>query len=910
VLVLGGAAGAAPDAGAGSAGVAQRAAVDAARSVAAAVAPKPQPRARVRALTVKRRVLARRGRMRVRIRYGAVGGVRVMVRVRRPGGRRISPFVRRRLVRFRNPGRRTVKLRLTRFGRRLARSPKRACATLRVTVIGRARLQVPRVNRARFSPPTRSRKPRLSKKRQRVRPARGVVCGGGTGSPGPSPPGPIRAGAASADITPPIGTPMFAYTARSNLANPEGILQIIGDPNPDENLYAKTFVPSEGIHTRVRARALVIEQFGRKFALVQTDLGGLPYALTQEVLRRVADLGIERERLLLSATHTHSSTGPIWPADSAGYALLGGDAFEPRAFDLTADGIEESIRAADANLEPARLGTATAELRGASRNRAFDAFRRNPDVPGDEAGARAVSIDPNLTVIRVDAAAGHPIAAWSNFAVHPTSFGDDNLLFSGDNVATAERVAERGIAASAAAQGNAAPAARPPVNVWTNSSEGDISPDGGPDRDGSEALQYVPNSFASANMAGNRVGFGTLRAWQEAGKAMKDEVALDARQTFVSFDGTVADQQPVGPLQALGQGGITADDGTCNPLPVGIPGQNPKFPLIAGVGLVPSVNPVSVWRVDRLGVLGLPAEVTKQMGQRIRARLQQGSGGLVDRFALAGLSGGYVSYTSTPEEYDHCGYEGSFTLFGRQQGARWREAAASVLAALQSGEPATGAPEPLPLGFGIGNPGPVDLTPTAGQVVSEPPAAVNRHARATFSWRGGDPAVDAPRGGTFVTLQRLVGGNWVAVGSDDSERDTTALGADGVWTETWQFAECDPLGSYRFLVRGVADRGSGPEPYEAISQEFQLEHTPPLVPGTPTVAGGVAGVTATYADPGPDILVALPRRVRTGAATLRINGTDTQAELDPARLRFVAPASNGATVEVLSVEDGCGNSSP
>ena len=107
---------------------------------------------------------------------------------------------------------------------------------------------------------------------------------------------------------------MFAYTARSGLANPPAeSLQIIGDP--DENLYAKSFVPSEGIHTRVRARAIVIEQRGRKFALVQADLGGLPFALTQEVLERVADTGITGDRLLLSATHTHSSTGPIWPAD-------------------------------------------------------------------------------------------------------------------------------------------------------------------------------------------------------------------------------------------------------------------------------------------------------------------------------------------------------------------------------------------------------------------------------------------------------------------------------------------------------------------------------------------------------------------------------------------------------------------
>src|SRR2546421_7514960 len=95
----------------------------------------------------------------------------------------------------------------------------------------------------------------------------------------------VRAGAASADITPPIGTPMFAYTARSGVANPDNTsaiaLQVVAAPHSGE--YAKTFVATRGIHTRVKARALVLESGGQKFALAQVDLGGIPYLLTQEV---------------------------------------------------------------------------------------------------------------------------------------------------------------------------------------------------------------------------------------------------------------------------------------------------------------------------------------------------------------------------------------------------------------------------------------------------------------------------------------------------------------------------------------------------------------------------------------------------------------------------------------------------
>ena len=146
-------------------------------------------------------------------------------------------------------------------------------------------------------------------------------------------------GAANADITPPVGTPMFAFTARSNVFGPslDRPMQILADP--DTNLYAKTFEPSQGIHTRVRARAIVIESGGKKYALVQADLGGLPYALTQEVLKRVASTGITGDRLLLSATHTHSSSGAIWSVDNSGYAYVGGDAYDPRVFEQVASGI-------------------------------------------------------------------------------------------------------------------------------------------------------------------------------------------------------------------------------------------------------------------------------------------------------------------------------------------------------------------------------------------------------------------------------------------------------------------------------------------------------------------------------------------------------------------------------------------
>src|SRR3954462_3641996 len=303
----------------------------------------------------------------------------------------------------------------------------------------------------------------------------------------------LRAGAASADITAPVGTPMFAYTARSKLANPSHLgeaPELFADPDP--NLYAKTFVASRGIHMRILSRALVLQQGTTKLALVQADLGGLPYALTQSVLERIRPTGIDGDHLLLSATHTHSSTGPIWPADNLGYAALGGDFFDPRIFELTAQGIAEAILRADRRLQPARAGVATVQVHDASRNREPDPFKRNKDL-----ATSPDSINPDLTVLRLDDRRGRPLGLWSNFAVHPTSFGDGNLDFSGDNAGVAARLAEAKTGA---------------VDVWTNAAEGDASPNGDPAKLGGEAVQYTPTDAAKAHLARERTAAGIVRA--------------------------------------------------------------------------------------------------------------------------------------------------------------------------------------------------------------------------------------------------------------------------------------------------------------------------------------------------------------------------------------------------------------
>jgi neutral ceramidase len=705
----------------------------------------------------------------------------------------------------------------------------------------------------------------------------------------------LEAGAAAADITGRVGTPMFAYTARSYIFSPDPAklqahaMQMVADP--DTGLYAKTFEPSVGIHTRLLARAIVLRQGGQKYALAQADLGGLPYALVQEVASRIKPTGIDAQHILLSATHSHSSVGAIWPVDNNGYAFVGGDAFDPRVFDSTAQGIAEAIIAADSRLTPARVGFGVARADGASRNRSFEAFKRNLDIPKDPDGQRAASVDPTVTVLRVDRADGKPLALWSNFAVHPTSFGDGNLLFSGDNAGIAARLAEAAISRTGARV----------VDVWTNGAQGDISPAGESAGMGGQDIDWASTDAAKANLAGARDAAGIVAAWRDAGRNMSGDMAIGSRSFFFAFDGTSyggpgGKSEPVSPYPVLGQGGIVQDDGTCAPVDdFAGPGQGEKMPLLGGPGLAPPSVPVSFWRIGRVGIAAYPVELTKQMGLRIREALLKASGGALDRVVISGLTNGYWSYTTTPEEYGYCGYEGSFTLFGREEGYGWLAAGNQLMSSLLAGKAApAGFPEPPDTAFASSQTTPIRSTPSAGTAVKQPAPTVSRYGYAVFSWKGGDPQVDAPRGTPFVSLQRKGRGGWKTVATDDTFEDATERSAGDVWTETFQFDRCRALGAYRFRVTGRALRSDG-----GVASPYVVESAP--------VVDGGASVRPSYPDPGSSALIALPRLVRgalvefvlSDGRVVRANGGDDGT---------YEAAVGSASVSAVRVVDDCGNS--
>ena len=192
----------------------------------------------------------------------------------------------------------------------------------------------------------------------------------------------LRAAAAKCDITPPVGHPMWGYSARHD-------------------------APCQGVMDPLHARVLVLEADGKRLALISLDLGR---ALTRDSMARFRRL-IEPQRieaLFVVGSHTHH--GPVlevedWPTPD-----------KPYVRELEAK-LARSMEQAVASLRPAKIGLTTKEVL-LNRNR----HSKLADRP----------VDRELTVLRVEDKNGQPMAHAVNFAAHPTMRDAKDLRFSAD----------------------------------------------------------------------------------------------------------------------------------------------------------------------------------------------------------------------------------------------------------------------------------------------------------------------------------------------------------------------------------------------------------------------------------------------------------------------------------------------
>ncbi len=485
---------------------------------------------------------------------------------------------------------------------------------------------------------------------------------------------PLQAGAARADITPPTGYIMLGWA--------RGDARITGQ------------------HTRLYAKALVLRRGPRRLALVSMDLNMVAGGMVQEAARRVRDLGFREQDVIVQATHTHA--GPTgysnflfkdraFPTPSAPRAQASEP--DPRLYAFMVRRLALAIRRADARLRPAAAAWGHTELRGVTRNRSIEAHLADHGIERsygsgradeDPAGA-AHTIDPNVDLLRVDAVGrtGHaPIGAWAVFANHGTVEKSTFPYYNGDHVGVAQRAVE-----AALRRGRNAP-----VLVYGNGDAGDVS--AGLDRSGPAAAEGV----------GRREAGAMLSAWRAAGRGLTRRPAIDMRWTRVCFCGQATPFGRLAGSAVFGRSYLTGSEEGRGPLfeateevlegmrlasPVEPQGR--KIPAVTDPDrtLEPTGVPLSAARIGNRVMLTVPGEMTAELGRRVRASARAAlSGSELKHVVVAGYANEYVSYLTTPEEYDAQHYEGGTTVYGPASGPFLTAALADLAGRLGSGAPA------------------------------------------------------------------------------------------------------------------------------------------------------------------------------------------------------------------------------
>jgi neutral ceramidase len=687
--------------------------------------------------------------------------------------------------------------------------------------------------------------------------AAGLAAGIGPGAvaPADADASALRAGAGRADITPPTGYYMMGWV-RSDAA-------------------------AEGQHTRLFARAIVLQRGGRKLALVAADLGSLPNGLVVHVAERLARRGFDQRNVIISASHTHS--GPAGYFNYPAFNTVAPTSTTPTEFELASRADPElysflsrrlaaSIRRADRDLAPAVAGWASGRLLGVTENRSIEAHLAGHGIIREfgegEVGLDPLgypdTINPHVDVLRVDKVARRgtvPIGIWSTFSNHGTVVKPSFTYYNADHHGAAARVAERRIRRL-----GAVPRGQEVVNAYGNTDEGDTTAGiahGGP---------------AGAERVGRRQARAMVRAWRRAGRGLERRPPLATRWTRQCFCARETAAGPVDDRAVVGMPFLTGSEENRGPLydetgvpfegyrnPVAVGPQGHKIGVVRDTGQFPTAVPLSAARVGDRAIVTVPGEMTSGMGRRLRAavlRAARGSG--IARVVISGLANDFVQYFASPQEYDRQHYEGGSTLFGRASGVFIEEQLALLVRRLVGGRPAP-KPDPFDPKNGINDDAPPYGRGAAEAELLAQPAGIRRLQRAEFRWQGGERGLDRPLDRAFVIIERREGRRWRRVDSDLGLRILWSVDEDGRYAARWEAPLDTRLGRYRFRVTGNR--------YRLVSRPFRVRPSRQLTPTVARSRPGGAMIALAYPEPIENRdLTWRPPRAAGGRIVMRLDG--------------------------------------
>ncbi|KAB2897084.1 MAG: hypothetical protein F9K40_13440, partial [Kofleriaceae bacterium] len=553
--------------------------------------------------------------------------------------------------------------------------------------------------------------------------------------------GALLAGVAEAPLPLPLSSALGGNTSRCIGLDDQGRV------DGRRTLFSDGFNASVGIETIPHMKALALTAGDETVVLLQSDTIFGNDAITFAVEAR---LGPDfAGKVVWASTHTH--TAPEQYSSDLKLQVGGGE-LRQRNFDAMVDGLVSVAQQALAARAPAKLGLAATTAFDPDDAVSYDRREENDDLFGGQPRK-----DTYLGMIRVDTAAGEPLAILPVLGNHAAILSDSVGVFSTDIAGMYETLIEEEFD-------------RPVMAMFLQGAGGDVLPssdrhlaipDGRPD-----------NDFARSEENARRALPAFMALWSEAGTAMRTTLAMELVTRSVALgpdwerfrvrDGTLAyapfdpERQPDREIFAAdgtvrspidefnapagaGLCGDPADDTFLNMRMPGVDGLAPYHSCAMLPGILPVLSAfiradfeeaplcastrttVSALRLGDWMVAFAPGEPLVLWAETLRAR----SPAPPEQTIVVGYAQGHVGYLLTADDWLRGGFEPTINLWGPLEGELILERLTELMAIAWTDEredaAAGGADRVVPARGHDAEVPPPDAAPLAGTVPAQVP---------------------------------------------------------------------------------------------------------------------------------------------------------------------------------------------
>lgn len=416
----------------------------------------------------------------------------------------------------------------------------------------------------------------------------------------------LRAGAATSNITPPLGVTLDGTISQNG--------------------------PATHVHDELHARCLVLDDGDSQLAFVICDSTMINRVIFDEAKQLVHDsTSFPVDRIVMAATHTHSAPRVIG---------IGQNELDLFYLELLIHRLADAIRCAINNLAPAQIGWGSVKKPEYVFNRRWkmkpntippnpfgvrgDRVQMNPRAGSPDLVEPAGPVDPEVFFISVQHADGRPLALLANYGLHyvgGTGRGNISADYFG---AFAERIQQR------------LGADRSFVGIMSNGTSGDVN------NINFREKRNRKKSYVRIREVANGVADSVFQASRNI--EYRSDITLDGRAESIELGVRTPKAVEVERAKA-----IMAQSGTKQRL------TRPEVyarETIAMQDWKPKRDTsVQAFRIGPVGVAALPCEVFAETGLQIKKQSP-----LKPTFTIE-LANDYCGYLPTVEQHALGGYE-------------------------------------------------------------------------------------------------------------------------------------------------------------------------------------------------------------------------------------------------------------